>query len=342
MCWSVTPAELSNDVRAAFAYAARYVALLTENNPKGTASSLLSRPDVDAVLEQALEQGRELALDAVREAWGSGPRTEYLDWLLADVAQSYDALALLRADIRQAWHSVPQASFQPGVTPPGTNPGKEAAHRRSEAVREAIMGRAGNIALRNRLSAEVAAVAARTAEQIATGEEAERAGDQAWKQWQCRHSPPDSRTCYWCRALHGMVIPLHASFPAGEPADLSGHGHLTQPPKVYRRVLPGPPRHPRCRCRIVIIKQLPSGERGQGASAGFPSASAGATAPTDLAPGFLAASDIRAMPEAKFQAIIHFLEAAVHELGQVLGRLRRLVSSQPRALPWTWRWEHGG
>jgi hypothetical protein len=81
----------------------------------------------------------------------------------------------------------------------------------------------------------------------------------------------------------------------------------------------------------VIIKHLPdvpSKTRGQEASAGFPVAGAEANAP-NVASGFLAAADIRAMPEDRFQAVIHFLEAAVHELGQVLGRLRRIVSSQP-------------
>jgi hypothetical protein len=325
----VTPAELSQEVRAAFAYAARYVALLTENNPKGNVSAVLSRPDVDAVLTQALDQGRELAAEAVREAWGAGPRTEYLDWLLADVDRSYDSLSVLRTAVREAWHSVPPEDFQPGITQPGVNPAMEAARRRAEAVRSAVMAHASGVALRNRLSAEVAATAAQTAARIADGEEEELAGGKAWKQWRCRQSPPDDRTCHWCRALHGMVIPLHASFPAGEPADLTGHGHLTRPPRVYRGKLKGPPRHPRCRCRIVILTSLPDVLSERGSQEPTTNAGIGDAAPNTSAPVFLAAAQVREMPEGKFQALTHFLEAAVHELGQVLDRLRRLVSSQP-------------
>lgn len=325
----MTPAELSQEVRAAFAYAARYLALLTENNPKGSVSAVLSRPDVDAVFTQALDQGRELATEAVREAWGAGPRTEYLDWLLTDVDRSYDSLTALRAAVREAWHSVPPEEFQAGVTPPGTNPAMEAARRRSEAVRRAVMAHGSALALRNRLSAEVAVIAAQTAARIADGEEEELAGGKAWKQWRCRRSPPDDRTCYWCRALHGVVIPLHASFPAGEPVDLTGHGRLTRPPRVYRGILKGPPRHPRCRCCIVILTSLPDVSSDSGSQEPATNAGVGDAAPTTSAPVFLAAAQVREMPEGKFQALTHFLEAAVHELGQVLDRLRRLVSSKP-------------
>jgi hypothetical protein len=325
----VTPAELSQEVRTAFAYAARYLAVLTENNPKGNVSNVLSRPDVDAVLIQAFDQGRELASEAVREAWGAGLRTEYLDWLLADVDRSYDSMAVLRAVVVGAWQSVPPEEFQPGVTPPGTNPAMEAARRRAEAVRSAVTAHAATLAMRNRLSAEVAATAAQTAARIADGEDEELAGGKAWKQWRCRHSPPDDRTCYWCRALHGMVIPLHASFPAGGPVDLTGHGHLIQPPRVYRGWLKGPPRHPRCRCRIAILTSLPDVSTGSGSQERATSAGIGDAAPTTSAPVFLAAAQVREMPEVRFQALVHFLEAAVHELGQVLGRLRGLVSSKP-------------
>ena len=322
----MTPAELSRAVREAFAYAARYLALLTENNPKGTAASLLARPDVEAVLRDALDQGRQAAEDAVRQAWGSAPHTEYLDWLLADVEVAYRSLAMLRADIRDAWASVPQAAFQPGVTPPGTNPSMAAAHRRAEAVSTAVASYGAGIALRNSLSVEVALTASRTAREIAGGEQLERTGQQVWKEWRCSKSPPDERTCHWCRALHGMAIPLSASFPAGTPTDLTGHGRLTRPPRLYHRVLKGPPRHPRCRCRIVVVTHLPRVPSGTSGSQERASEGTGDAAPNMSAPGFLAATDIREMPEDRFQALIHFLEAAVHELGQVVGRLARLFT----------------
>jgi hypothetical protein len=289
----VTPVELSSQVRAAFAPAALHLAELA-GGPEAAIGDILARPDVDAVLQQALDQGSELAQGAVREAWGSAPHAEYLDWLLADVARSYDSLGLLRAVVRVAWNGALPAE-------------------RASSVKRAVLVHGSATALRNRLSVEVAATSAQTHSEIAAGEQLEAAGAAAWKQWRCRKDPPDERTCHWCRVLHLMVIPVGADFPQGDPADLTGHGRLTQPPRWYRGWLKGPPRHPRCRCRIVIITSLPV----------LPVASEGSQAEPE--PSYLAASDIRAMPESKFQALTHFLGAAVHELGQMLGRLRNLV-----------------
>lgn len=302
----MTPAELSREVRAVFAYAARYLSQLAESDPHGSAANLLTRPDVEAVLHEALDRGRELAQDAVREAWGGGPRHEYLDWLLTDVDRSYDSLAVLRAAVRVSWLSSP------------THAG------RAEAVKNAVLAHGTDLALRNRLAAEVAAPAARAQAEIAQGEELQSAGVRVWKQWRCRCTGniPDERVCHWCRALHGMVIPLHANFPMGEPHDLTGHGRLTRPPRLYHGVLAGPPRHPRCRCHIKILTDLE--QAGVASGAGGQEA-APATSPVvrQATPGFLTAADIRAVPESRYQALVHFVEAAVHELGQVLGRLRR-------------------
>lgn len=51
----------------------------------------------------------------------------------------------------------------------------------------------------------------------------------------------DENTCSHCASLHNMVIPALDSFPAD-----AGERYL----RVYQDLL-GPPRHPRCRCRLV-------------------------------------------------------------------------------------------
>jgi hypothetical protein len=97
--------------------------------------------------------------------------------------------------------------------------------------------------------------------------------------------------------------------------DLSGHGHLTQPPKPYRGALQGLPLHPRCRCRLAIVTE-----------AAHDHAPPPAVVPA--APVFITAAAIRAMPEARYQGLIAFLQAALHELSQVLARLRRGVTGE--------------
>lgn len=305
----MTPAQLSQAVREAFAYAARYVATIAANNPAATASFALGRPDIDTVLQQALDSAAEIADEAVREAWGSAPMGTYLEWLLIDVERQYQGLAALKADIRAAWNSVPKAVFVPGVTPPGTNPTTQAGHARALAIRDAILGYGSSAAMRSRLTAEVAATAAATARELAEGQERAEAGEQVYKQWRTSHQPPDAHTCHWCRNLNGVTVPLGASFPAGEAADLTGHGRLTQPPRLYHKRLPGPPRHPRCRCRIVIVS-------------GPVSAVQGIAAAPQPVQGFLEASDVRDLPGDQYQALTSFLEGASHELGKALARLR--------------------
>jgi hypothetical protein len=48
--------------------------------------------------------------------------------------------------------------------------------------------------------------------------------------------------CEHCRALHGTEVDLQSNFPIPTKSDL----------KVYHN-LKGPPRHPRCRCYLVIL-----------------------------------------------------------------------------------------
>jgi hypothetical protein len=307
-------AEADGLSAAALAEAARYVALIVADNPLGSADQLLARPDVDAVLLEALSEARAAARDAVQREWSAAgaPDSPVLAHLLADVDRAYDALAHLRGLIRHAHASVPQRQFVPGVTAPGTHPSHEAAIERAAAVRDAIAGFARQVVLRNRLSVSVAAGAARTAVTLEQGRIRERNGEKLAKRWVASMDGKDPRSCYWCRKLHGTTIPLGDSFLSYLPGavDLTGHGHLTQPPKPYRGALQAPPLHPRCRCKIVIVSEPGAASR---------------PAPAAVVPipaAFISAAQVRALPEPQYRGLISFLRAAVHELGQVLARLR--------------------
>jgi len=63
------------------------------------------------------------------------------------------------------------------------------------------------------------------------------------KVWIANFSDPSKPPCPTCTALHGTSVPLNGKFSATQS--------YATPPKVYID-LHGPPRHPNCRCLILI------------------------------------------------------------------------------------------
>lgn len=313
--------QLSTQVSSAFASAASYVALVTQNNPYGSAATLLARPDIEAVLAEAVYTGRAAALAAVEQAWDANgaEETPVLAYLLADVNRAYDSLTTLRTAIRQAHASVPPRHFIPGQTTPGTVPSREAAIERAAAVRAAIVEFARRLSLRNELSADVAGTAGQSAAVLEDAYVREEPSEQLRKRW--RAHVESETCCYWCRKLNGVTIALNASFIPyiGGPAALSASGHLTQPPRPYHGALQGPGLHPRCRCWLEIVpKEAPAPPADVS-----PSGSPGRRPPAPQRPGaaFISSAEIRAMPEERYRSMLAFLKAATHELGMLLRRL---------------------
>jgi hypothetical protein len=316
------------------AEAAGYLALVTLNNPQGTADALLRRPDTDAVLRSALDESRELAADLVRQAWYSaGVPTgddEMLTFLLDDIGSIFGDLAHLHGIVRHAHASVPSYWFAPGVTAPGANPSQRAAERRADAVRDALLAWARQAALRAGMAAGHAEGAGTTAAVLASALARSAAGERLMKRWRAHTESPSC--CFWCRRLDGVTIGLRASFApylGGRVAMPQEHGRhvatragerrfglpigsqivYTYPPRPYRGKLQGPLAHPNCRCRLEIVPA-------------FGSSAMSSKAGSEQAPaGFLSAAEVRDMPEDAYQADLAFLQAAVHELGQVLRRL---------------------
>lgn len=300
--------QLAAAVRAVFAPVAAYLNLVTRNNPHGGAGGLLGRPDVRAQLGAAFDEAWGASREAVQSAWTeAGPvTTGLLPELLQDVNRAYNAQAMLALEeqIRAAWEAVPNREFVPGVTEPGANPSREAAHERGQAVQDAVEAFARHASLRNELSENVAAGMAQTEAEL------EGAPGGARKRWRAHVEKP--ACCFWCRRLNGITIPVGESFAhhVGLPADLTGHGHLTQPPKPYHGWLQGPRLHPHCQCWLEIIEE---GEEPEDVSQPRESS------------GFISSSDIKALPEGKYRALVEFLKAAEHELAQVLHRLGKVI-----------------
>jgi hypothetical protein len=324
---------LGDAVMQALAEAAGYLALVTRVNPLGSADAMLARPDIDAVLQGALDEARSAAEEAVRQAWyGAGaPASDdaTLGHLLDDIDRIFGALAHLRGVIRTAHASVGPARFTRGVTQPGDHPSARAAEERGTAVRDAILGWARKAGLRSRMAVSVAAGHGGTAAVLADALAREARGEKLLKRWRAHVERPSC--CIWCRRLDGVTIGLRESFapylgtavalpqqqerkvatPAGARRYRLPEGSriiYTHPPRLYHGQLQGPLLHPFCQCWLEIVRT------------GEPAGGSPAAAPAEPA-GFVSAGDVRDMPEDVYQADLAFLQAAAHELDQVLKRL---------------------
>jgi hypothetical protein len=324
-------AQLGAAVHSALVPFAQQMTLVTRTNPHAAATELLARPDVHGALTAGLARAQRMASGVVRQAWEAGggpPDSPVLAVLLKDVSDAYAAAAgRFAGAVTAAHHSVQTRTFEPGVTPPGSQPIMESAGERAGAVATAIRGEADRLLVSNRSTMDVAASGSLTARTLEEGYRLRAAGYTVLKEWVSRLKPT---TCHWCRQLHGTVIPLEQEFSHGTVHEFphskirhvrtaAGQHHfhrdigapiiMTWPPRVRGRLL-GPPRHVRCECELRL-HVLGAGE--------------GPPAPAPPAPEhehpYLRASDIASLPDKQYHSLLAFISAAVHELRLQIRRL---------------------
>src|ERR1700760_3003946 len=78
---------------------AAYLSLITRANPRGSADALLARPDVAAMLTEALSEGRESAVTYIEQGWlasGADPADPVYARLQVDVDPIFGAPGHLR------------------------------------------------------------------------------------------------------------------------------------------------------------------------------------------------------------------------------------------------------
>lgn len=317
-------------VQAAFVPAERIIASVVRNSPYGKIGEILARRDVQAALADGLASAERVASIIVRRSWeaSGGPADSPVrEQLLRDVTATYStAQAGLEDVVRSAFASVAPRQVEPGISVPGEQPALESARARGNLVGSAFRSEAAALGMRSRLSADVAAAASQTAAVLAEGQRRLDAGEHVRKVWRSRKSP---KTCRWCWQLADVMLELHQDFPHGEPVFLpqrrtrrvatpegAHHFHraigqpiiMTHPPRPYMGVLPGPPRHPRCECwleLVTVTEEAPPPRL---------------TEPPEER-HVLRASEVASLPPAQYNALTHFMRAAVHELGKLLRRL---------------------
>lgn len=283
------------------------LSLVVRNNPDGDVYDMLARPDVVHLMEIGLEHAEELVRRELFRAWPSGT-SPYRASLERDISRAYgEARAQLREAAVRAFREVPREEFIPGVHQPGENPAMAAAVRRAHMVVRQASSAVHYLGFRNEMTVDVARTRWLGEALLASADAGQL------KKWVCRKDAkdrPDSRVCEWCRRLDAMpAIPADQQFVSGEYAG------SRRPPRIYYDLM-CPPRHPRCRCRIILVRI--TGVQGSPALLrGKESAPA----------AYVTADHIRSMPEDSYQALREFHHAALHELGQVLRRHREVGRS---------------
>jgi Phage Mu protein F like protein len=330
--------QLGAAVRTAFRQFGDHAALVTRTNPLAAAGQVLGRDDVQQNLAAGMRGAETAAVSLVRAAWQSagGPAdSETLQSLVKDVRDAYSAASgEVYQAAREAFESVPARAFIAGESAPGSQPLMESAAERAHAVSTAVRAQSERVLVRNQASLDVAASLASTEQLLAEAAARHARGEKVMKRWHIsRHQP--EKACHWCRQLDGMTIPFDEEFPHGTETALphrrtrhvateaGAHRYrrpvgaaiiFTRPPAVYLGVLPGPPRHPHCRCWLEIIVLPSDGTQPEEMETPH------VTAPQP----YVRASDIAQLSESQYQGLQHFLSAAVHELDQVLRRLLKL------------------
>lgn len=241
----------------------------------------------DTLLRESLAHAQEKVAEAVDDAWSQPGASPYREALLADVTRAYQgAEQELAGAIDTAWR------------------GEQNLAHRSVVVRRAVADYAARLALRNHLSVLTAVKASDTQAVLDDAQRRLNTGEDARLRWVASMDGKDPRSCIWCRRLHGIEVAPGDQFP--HPLQVGRR----RPPKLYLLVLYGPPLHPRCRCRLVVVSERPP----------VPSPP-GPSSPVEGPGDFISSDTIRAMPEEDYSKLHHFLRSALHELGQVIQRL---------------------
>lgn len=173
---------------------------------------------LEAVIRGAYRATGALAREHTRRA------AELPDWVPADQTFITPYLDSLRADVRRNLKEYGAVRGRKSSTPEDI----EKARRRA--------------LLRVKHSAGVATTRGYTDGLIEAHAELEDFGFRLVKVWMANFV--NNTPCRYCRALHGTQVGLRETFKA----QVSGGTRLA----VYRD-LQGPPRHPQCKCYIVIL-----------------------------------------------------------------------------------------
>lgn len=262
-------ADIADDIRSAVSAYRDHVVAIIESNPRRSAEEILSRQDLQRTLTSVLRDLQRTSASRLTEAWNHGQDlavehvnneldaidagfrervtrrdSSYLDDLLRDAQVNIDRLANeLIAKVDEVYVSVPKPLSVPeGGT--ATNVPLQHAQNRADALRRELMQTSGRIANRVQAGGVVASSRGFTERQMQAYERLAARDPSVRKVWVANFVA--NEPCDMCRALHGTELLMGQSF--------NPHASFGRAPTRIYRDLMGPPRHPNCRCRLVILR----------------------------------------------------------------------------------------
>lgn len=290
------------------AYTAALRAALNAN-PTASIDEIISSPDVHRMLTDALAGASTAVQISIRAGYRGGQRharTEagaesarlghdaeqatveaaFLDNILADVAVAFRAAGVDIVDSVRA-----------------NDDSNADAAARIQAGSEATDRAVRRLSVRITAAAAVAVHRGYTDTQLAIYAHLGAAAPylSLRKRWVVTSTTP----CPACSGLHDTAIGIDEEFDHDETDDPAFN-----PPRVYRD-LQGPPRHPNCRCRIVL-EPTEASEQLRTETRRRPPTTARR----------VSAADIRRMPAARYKALITFLTVTFERLTQLIRKIR--------------------
>lgn len=213
--------------------ALKLTVLVMQNNPHKTKAQILKRPDVQAVLREPFLEAAAKSETLLRAAW------EEAETLA--VKHTKAEVKLLGSDWKGYEVDVSLRDALVGDL-----------HRNAEAMRaryiEAMKGSPEDAEKRLKVVASDSTRRARYSLSQAVWGVATQVRDAACalaglnKMWVAVNGGKDPASCQHCKDLHGYIVGPNEHFPIAAAL------------RAYLDSLLGPPRHPNCRCVIVLTK----------------------------------------------------------------------------------------
>lgn len=286
---------------------------IIQRNNSSTVEDILHRSDVETAFAKALDRSRISVVKIIEQAFADGAAvgiaqakeeakllgvdidepslksSPYLKSLVKDVReQSYD----MERRAFEAFQKLSDSSRFEDDPKQSTQQRREKSLRRSRWVAESVLKALGPVVSRSSASAAVAVQRGMTEGHA----QAYASVSKEWKLskvWVANFSDPAKPPCPTCTALHGAEVPLNGKFSVKQS--------YATPPKVYIDLY-GPPRHPHCRCVLLItaLKKEDKAYKGKDSPAGLRSFAQKQSKKVVNATTGISSQQIRDLPNKKF------------------------------------------